>query len=124
MVILPLNRLFQITPLTKLFKDHSMLLDTLLDLPMVIQVTVPLEAEEAQEDHLVMATFLVTEEALEVLETTAPEGPGASAALEPRAGTAALRSTAGSSTIRPRQSFRSSTAAPGPSTGSRRRPST
>ena len=98
------------------------ILDTLLDLSMVIQVTVPLEADE------VLVTFLAMEEALdeapELLETTVPEGPGASAALASRAGTAASRSTAGSSTIRPRRSFRSSTAAPGPSTGSRRRPST
>ena len=90
----------------------TMILDALLDLSTVGQATELLEMAEA------------LDVALEVLETTGPEGPGASAALEPQAGTAVLRSTAGSSTTRPRQSFQNSTAAPGPSTGSRRRPST
>ena len=77
---------------------HSPLLDTLLDLLMllcalmdlftVILVTVPLEVEEA------------LDEAPELLATTVPEGLGASAALEARAATAASRSTAASSTIK------------------------
>ena len=63
--------------------DLFMLLDTLLDLFMVI-----LAMEEA------------LDEAPELLATTVPEGLGASAALEARAATAASRSTAASSTIK------------------------
>ena len=116
MVILPLNTLFQVTPLTTLFKDHSMLLDALLDIFRVILATVLLEAEEAQEEAL--------DEAPELLATTVPEGLGASAALEARAATAASRSTAASLTTKLPRTSCSSTGRLAQSSGSRRRPST